>query len=110
MFKPAQSGRQDLIFEFPRGAPVSGKKSLQDLQAEQNNAEMNLASQGMALGLQETHNCLTDQAAKQLLVLQATQADGIEVAFEEMEDTQMGGKSVLGFFLLSQHQILVRGQ
>lgn len=71
---------------------------------------MNLAREWMALGLQKTHDGLTDHATEHLLILQASQADGIEVAFEELENTQMRRKRVLSSLLLSKHQILVRRQ
>ena len=87
MLEPAQCSRQNLILELPGGSTITGAQMMQNAQAKQNNAEVNLSSQGMGLRFSECDERITDQATEQLLVLEVAQAHSAEVALEELKHT-----------------------
>lgn len=93
-----------MILKLPRCWTIAWAEILQDLQAKHDDTEVDLSSQGMALGLREGHDRTTDQATEQLLILQIAKANRVKVALEELENTHVGRQSVLRILLLSEHQ------
>jgi hypothetical protein len=108
MLEPAQCSRQNLILELPGGSTITGAQMMQNAQAKQNNAEVDLPSQGMAFRFSECHECIADQATEQLLVLEIAQAHSTEVALEELKHTQVWRHCVLRILLLPEHRCFVR--
>jgi hypothetical protein len=90
MFEPGEGSRKDLILEFPSCRAVSWSKVVEDFQSEYDYTEMDLSCQGVALGIREGHNRAANQSTEQLLILQVSEAYGIEMALEELENTHVG--------------------
>ena len=80
---------------------------VQDPQAKCNDAEVDLPSQWVAMGLQKSRCSSSNKTAEKSATLRIAQLDGTKVAFKELQNKRMGSKQVLGLLLLLQHQLLV---
>lgn len=64
VIEPTEGSRKNLILKLPCCWTIAWAEILQELQAKHDDTEMDLPSQGMALGLCEGHDRATDQTTE----------------------------------------------
>jgi len=89
VFEPAECSRENLILQLPSSRTIARTHSLQNLQGEDHYSEVNFSGQWMTLRLRKGHDSTADETTEELLVLQVTKANSIEMALEELENTHV---------------------
>jgi hypothetical protein len=64
MLEPAQCSGQNLILELPSGGTIPWTEMLQNAQAKENDAEVDLSRQRMTFRFSESHKSIDDQATE----------------------------------------------